>query len=217
VTFFHFVARRISDVDRAVITLDHFRYATLASCKAKRPSDYGAIDVRYSARHKVEEGHGARLGRRGPRRWADRARITGPALGSTLQTDRHRGYNGYVLEMRGRRILFGGDTANTDLFREARSMGPIDLAIMPIGAYNPLDSGALHSGGRRCGWHRRGCGSHPASPPQDLSFERRTVRGASGAIPGKRSRSGSWRGDWRFRVASVIDRWSFYHSRNGSP
>jgi len=48
-----------------------------------------------------------------------------------------RGYNGYVLEREGRKILFGGDTANTPLFASLRSKGPFDLAIMPIAAYQP--------------------------------------------------------------------------------
>jgi L-ascorbate metabolism protein UlaG (beta-lactamase superfamily) len=34
-------------------------------------------------------------------------------------------------------VLFGGDTAWTDTFRPLRALGKIDLAIMPIGAYNP--------------------------------------------------------------------------------
>ena len=49
----------------------------------------------------------------------------------------YRGYNGYVLERHNRRIIFSGDTALTDSFAELRGFGPIDLAIMPIGAYNP--------------------------------------------------------------------------------
>lgn len=57
--------------------------------------------------------------------------------GARMQTDTHRGYNGYLLEAGGRRILFGGDTAYTDLFRLARGGGEIDLALMPIGAYQP--------------------------------------------------------------------------------
>ena len=36
-----------------------------------------------------------------------------------------------------RRILFGGDTTLSNSFAELRAFGPIDLAIMPIGAYNP--------------------------------------------------------------------------------
>lgn len=48
-----------------------------------------------------------------------------------------RGYNGYVLRREGKAILFGGDTARTPLFAELRSRGPFELAIMPIGAYQP--------------------------------------------------------------------------------
>jgi L-ascorbate metabolism protein UlaG (beta-lactamase superfamily) len=50
---------------------------------------------------------------------------------------RARGYNGYLLRREGRAILVGGDTANTPLFGELRSRGPFDVAIMPIGAYDP--------------------------------------------------------------------------------
>ena len=48
-----------------------------------------------------------------------------------------RGYNGYVLRREGKAILFAGDTARTELFREHRSRGPFEAAIMPIGAYQP--------------------------------------------------------------------------------
>lgn len=48
-----------------------------------------------------------------------------------------RGYNGYILRREGRAILFGGDTAETPLFRKLRSRGPFDVALMPIGAYQP--------------------------------------------------------------------------------
>ena len=57
--------------------------------------------------------------------------------GARKQRDMHRGYNGYLLERNGRRILFAGDTALTNSFAELRQDGPIDLAIMSIGAYNP--------------------------------------------------------------------------------
>ncbi|HLW76397.1 MAG TPA: MBL fold metallo-hydrolase, partial [Bryobacteraceae bacterium] len=35
------------------------------------------------------------------------------------------------------RIVFGGDTAFTDSFRALRTSKSVDLAIMPIGAYDP--------------------------------------------------------------------------------
>jgi L-ascorbate metabolism protein UlaG (beta-lactamase superfamily) len=57
--------------------------------------------------------------------------------GARKQRDTHRGYNGYLLERNGRRILFAGDTALTNSFADLRKHGPIDLAIMSIGAYNP--------------------------------------------------------------------------------
>jgi L-ascorbate metabolism protein UlaG (beta-lactamase superfamily) len=60
--------------------------------------------------------------------------------GARKQRDTYRGYNGYVMEShsRGRRrILFGGDTAMTNTFAELSQHGPVDLAIMSIGAYNP--------------------------------------------------------------------------------
>jgi L-ascorbate metabolism protein UlaG (beta-lactamase superfamily) len=61
--------------------------------------------------------------------------------GARMVRDRHRGYNGYLIEDRdsGERALFGGDTAMTDSFQALRSHGGgrIDLAMMPIGAYNP--------------------------------------------------------------------------------
>jgi L-ascorbate metabolism protein UlaG (beta-lactamase superfamily) len=57
--------------------------------------------------------------------------------GARKQRDTYRGYNGYLLERKGRRIIFAGDTAMTDSFAELRRRGEIDLAIMSIGAYNP--------------------------------------------------------------------------------
>ena len=57
--------------------------------------------------------------------------------GARLQTDRHRGYNGYVLERNGRRVIFAGDTAFTNHFSDLRDDRPYDLAIMGIGAYDP--------------------------------------------------------------------------------
>src|SRR5713101_5061261 len=57
--------------------------------------------------------------------------------GARKRRDTYRGYNGYLLERNGRRIIFAGDTAMTDSFAELRRHGEVDLAIMSIGAYNP--------------------------------------------------------------------------------
>jgi len=47
-----------------------------------------------------------------------------------------RSFNAYVIERNGKRILFGGDTALQNYFaRDVKTN--VDIAIMPIGAYNP--------------------------------------------------------------------------------
>ena len=45
--------------------------------------------------------------------------------GARKQRDMHRGYNGYLLERNGRRILFAGDTALTNSFAELRQDGSV--------------------------------------------------------------------------------------------
>lgn len=50
--------------------------------------------------------------------------------------DQQRGFGGFLLEKSGARVLYAGDTAYTDLYRKYAAR-PIDLAILPIGAYDP--------------------------------------------------------------------------------
>src|SRR5262249_49635723 len=77
--------------------------------------------------------------------WLDRATM-GPLeirafqvnhWGARMRNDTYRGYNGYTIESGRYRVLFGGDTALTTAFRSLRKSRPFDLAIMPVGAYNP--------------------------------------------------------------------------------
>jgi len=58
--------------------------------------------------------------------------------GARMMRDDHRGYNGYVMERAGHRVCFAGDTAYTESFAQLRnSSRPLDLMLMPIGAYDP--------------------------------------------------------------------------------
>ena len=57
--------------------------------------------------------------------------------GARMRSDTYRGYNGYTIEAGRYRVLFGGDTAFTASFRTLKTSRPFDLALMPIGAYNP--------------------------------------------------------------------------------
>jgi L-ascorbate metabolism protein UlaG (beta-lactamase superfamily) len=86
---------------------------------------------RYRGVHELRWGEGVQVGP---------ARIQAFEVkhwGARTRTDVHRGYNGYVIECGRYRLVFGGDTAYTDLFRKIRTSKPFDMAIMPIGAYNP--------------------------------------------------------------------------------
>ncbi|TVQ30276.1 MAG: hypothetical protein EA376_13470 [Phycisphaeraceae bacterium] len=56
--------------------------------------------------------------------------------GARSAFDINRGYNAYLIEGAGVRIIFGGDTASTRAFDELR---PVDLAILGIGAYEGWD------------------------------------------------------------------------------
>jgi len=60
--------------------------------------------------------------------------------GRTL-TDRNTTlWGGFVVELDGRKIYFGGDTGYADHFKQTRDrFGPMDLSLLPIGAYAPRD------------------------------------------------------------------------------
>ncbi|MFC2133409.1 MBL fold metallo-hydrolase [Bacteroidota bacterium] len=47
-----------------------------------------------------------------------------------------RSYNAYVIENNGKKILFGGDTRMSDKYNVIKDE-KVDVALMPIGAYNP--------------------------------------------------------------------------------
>jgi L-ascorbate metabolism protein UlaG (beta-lactamase superfamily) len=53
--------------------------------------------------------------------------------------DRNRAlWSGFVVDVEGRRIFFAGDSGYGDHFQQIRErLGPIDLALLPIGAYQP--------------------------------------------------------------------------------
>jgi len=57
--------------------------------------------------------------------------------GARMVTDSHRGFGGYLIQKGGRAVLFAGDTAYTDVLTSIGRRVEIDLAILPIGAYDP--------------------------------------------------------------------------------
>jgi L-ascorbate metabolism protein UlaG (beta-lactamase superfamily) len=90
--------------------------------------------IRHLGFHRVTELHwgestdapGARVTAIEARHWGER-----------YPWSKWHGYNAYLLERNGKTILFGGDTAYTEEFRKACAGRKIDVAVLPIGGYEP--------------------------------------------------------------------------------
>jgi L-ascorbate metabolism protein UlaG (beta-lactamase superfamily) len=118
--------------------MDHFDTPTLRALESKgttvvtasKTSDLLRVD-KFAAVHELGWGDSVQLGDILIRTFEVNH------WGARMRSDTWRGYNGYLIETPRYRVLFGGDTAMTDTFRSLRTTRGIDLAIMPIGAYNP--------------------------------------------------------------------------------
>jgi L-ascorbate metabolism protein UlaG (beta-lactamase superfamily) len=77
--------------------------------------------------------------------WGESVEVNGALIeavevnhwGARMLKDKHRGYGGFLVTKNNRALVFGGDTAYTNAFGRLRHRAQIDLAIMPIGAYDP--------------------------------------------------------------------------------
>jgi L-ascorbate metabolism protein UlaG (beta-lactamase superfamily) len=137
-------ALRVAELPKIDIILlshahfDHFDTPTLRLLESRHTTVVTAARTadllranRYAAVHQVGWGETAQVGP---------AALRGFQVnhwGARMRNDSYRGYNGYTIEVGRRRILFGGDTAATTAFRAIRTSRPFDLAIMPVGAYDP--------------------------------------------------------------------------------
>jgi L-ascorbate metabolism protein UlaG (beta-lactamase superfamily) len=64
--------------------------------------------------------------------------------GARVLHDSHRGFGGYVIEVGERTIFHCGDTAYFDGFREIGQRHKIEIALLPIGAYDPPSGREVH-------------------------------------------------------------------------
>lgn len=118
--------------------MDHFDTPSLRALESKNTRVVTAArtaDLLHASRYRsIEE-----------LAWGESARIGDLTVrafevnhwGARMRSDTYRGFNGYLIETPHYRVIFGGDTAMTSAFRQLRSSRRLDLAIMPIGAYNP--------------------------------------------------------------------------------
>ncbi len=118
--------------------MDHFDLPSLRSLENRATSVVTAAQTadllrvkRYAAVHECGWNHQVQIGP---------ARISAFKVehwGARMRSDTYRGFNAYHIEIGRHRIVFGGDTAYTDAFKAVKTGRPVDLAIMPVGAYNP--------------------------------------------------------------------------------
>jgi len=64
--------------------------------------------------------------------------------GARLLADRHRGFGGFIFEANGRTIFHCGDSAYFPGFAEIGERNDIEIALLPIGAYDPPSGREVH-------------------------------------------------------------------------
>jgi L-ascorbate metabolism protein UlaG (beta-lactamase superfamily) len=58
--------------------------------------------------------------------------------------DQHRGFGGFVIEAHGRSVFHCGDTAYSKGFEEIGKRFDVEIALLPIGAYDPPSGREVH-------------------------------------------------------------------------
>ena len=137
----------LPDIDLVLVThahFDHLDRKTLREVAADQPIvvpfEVGNL-VHDLGFHSVNELHYWETFEHGP------LRITlTPAhhWGARMLHDSHRGFGGYIIEVGGRTIYHCGDTAYFEGFREIGERHAIDVALLPIGAYDPPSGREVH-------------------------------------------------------------------------
>lgn len=64
--------------------------------------------------------------------------------GARVLHDSHRGFGGFIIEYAGRSVFHCGDTAYFDGFREIGERVPVEIALLPIGAYDAPTKRDVH-------------------------------------------------------------------------
>ena len=134
----------LPEIDVVLVSHAHFDHLDTPSLAAVRgapvavmaPSTADLLPRRYySAVHELAWGQSARVDTRHGDLLVRAIEVK--HWGARIGRDTWRGYTGFVLEREGRKLLIGGDTANTGVFAQHRVHGPFEAAVMPIGAYDP--------------------------------------------------------------------------------
>jgi L-ascorbate metabolism protein UlaG (beta-lactamase superfamily) len=130
--------RELPPLDGVLISHSHMDHCDLPTLR-RLPRNTHAVVQRYNLDLV------SRFRRTSELAWGESTEVGGARIeaievnhwGARKLTDRHRGYGGFLITKNGRAVVFGGDTAYTHAFVRLRPRTKIDLAILPIGAYDP--------------------------------------------------------------------------------
>ncbi|SFS70586.1 MBL fold metallo-hydrolase [Marininema halotolerans] len=159
----------VKDVDVILLShahMDHFDMSSLKALGAPhihvvtatntkrllRRFSFGAV-TELGSREEVEPVPGLRVKAFPVKHWGNRF---------PWNTD--YGFNGYMIEKKGRRLVFSGDTAWTDSFKTLRDEGPIDWIAVPIGAYSPDSFQGAHCTPEQAWQMAQDSGAHQVTP-----------------------------------------------------
>lgn len=123
--------------------------------------------------------------------------------GARKLTDKHRGYGGFLVEKNGRALVFGGDTAYTNAFSRLKERGTrVDLAILPIGAYDPYIY--VHANPEQAWQMRREMGAEYILPMHHSTFRlsREPVE-----EPRRRILAAAGNERWRVALTEIGETW----------
>lgn len=143
--------------------------------------------------------------------WGEVAEVGGARIealevnhwGARTLSDKHRrGYGGFLIEKQGRALVFGGDTAYTRAFSALRKRARIDLAILPIGAYDPYIN--VHANPEQSWAMAREMGAQYILPMHHSTF--RLSREPAGE-PVRRLLAAAGRERWRVAATEVGATW----------
>jgi L-ascorbate metabolism protein UlaG (beta-lactamase superfamily) len=201
-------ARELPPLDLVLLShahMDHTDLGTLRSLRRDVPVvvQRGNRDLVRRFRH-VEELD-----------WGDVTEVGGVRIqsvevrhwGARMVTDRHRGYGGFLLTRRGTSVLFAGDTAYTDAFDRLGRHTRVELAILPIGAYDPWI--ANHASPEQAWRMFQGLGARHLLPVHHSTFRlsREPVD-----EPLERLRAAAGAEEWRIVTPEVGSTWTLARS-----
>lgn len=195
--------RELPPLDALLVSHAHFDHCDLGTLSRLPRSTHavvqrGNLDLVRRFRHRSELG------------WGESVEINGARIeaievnhwGTRVLTDKHRGYGGFLITKNNRALVFGGDTAYTNAFSRLRRRAVIDLAILPIGAYDPYIY--VHANPEQSWAMRREMGAKYILPMHHSTF--RLSREPAGE-PIERLLKVAGRERWRVALTEVGQTW----------